>query len=173
MQLLERGAALASLSEYAHEARHGDGRLVLVAGEAGVGKSALVEHLQDGLPDARWSWGACDGLSTPHPLGPLFDLAAQIGRELEELCRAGAPREDLFRALLRQVSDPGERAVALERTGRWDEAVALGTELLATASVSPLYRAAPLQALGVIRQARRAGRLGVSRRGGGRRGRLW
>jgi len=48
----------------------------------------------------------------------------------------------------------GERAVALERTGRWDEAVALGTELLATASVSPLYRVGPLQALGVIRARR-------------------
>jgi len=48
----------------------------------------------------------------------------------------------------------GDRVPALERTGRWDEAVALGTELLATASVSPLYRVGPLQALGVIRARR-------------------
>jgi predicted ATPase len=41
--LLEREAQLASLGEYAAEARQGDGRLVLIAGEAGVGKSALVE----------------------------------------------------------------------------------------------------------------------------------
>ena len=53
MQLLEREAALTSLAEYAHEARLGDGRLVLVAGEAGIGKSALVEQLQADLPDAR------------------------------------------------------------------------------------------------------------------------
>ena len=85
MQLLEREAALASLAEYAHEARRGDGRLVLVAGEAGVGKSALVEQLQNDLPDARWSWGACDGLFTPRPLGPLFDVAGQLGGELDEL----------------------------------------------------------------------------------------
>jgi hypothetical protein len=44
--------------------------------------------------------------------------------------------------------------VALEQTGRWDEAVALGTELLASASVSPLYRVGPLYALGVIRARR-------------------
>ena len=50
MQLLERGAALASLAEYAHEARQGDGRLVLVAGEAGIGKSALIEQLHLGAP---------------------------------------------------------------------------------------------------------------------------
>jgi predicted ATPase len=75
VQLLERGASLAALAGYAREARQGDGRLVLVAGEAGIGKSALVEQLRSDLTDARWSWGACDGLFTPRPLGPLFDLA--------------------------------------------------------------------------------------------------
>jgi DNA-binding CsgD family transcriptional regulator/tetratricopeptide (TPR) repeat protein len=123
VQLLEREGALASLAEYVHEARHGDGRLVLVAGEAGVGKSALVEQLQDGLPDARWSWGACDGLFTPRPLGPLLDLAGYLGGELEELCRAGGAREDLFRALLRQVSEPDTLDVVVIEDVHWaDEA---------------------------------------------------
>jgi hypothetical protein len=36
MQSLERGPAVASLAEFAEEPRHGDGRLVLVAGAAGV-----------------------------------------------------------------------------------------------------------------------------------------
>src|SRR4029077_10366745 len=44
----------------------------------------------------------------------------------------------------------GQRTIALERAGRWDEAVALSTELLASADLSPLYRADALQALGVI-----------------------
>jgi len=77
MQLLERESSLASLAGYAEEARRGEGRLVLVAGEAGVGKSALVEALERDLAAACWSWGACDGLFTPRPLGPLFDLAGQ------------------------------------------------------------------------------------------------
>jgi hypothetical protein len=63
--LLEREAQLASLGEYAAEARAGDGRMVLVAGEAGVGKSVLVEQLQRDLPTVSWFWGACDGLFTP------------------------------------------------------------------------------------------------------------
>ena len=109
--LLERDAPLAMITEYAREAGAGEGRLVLVGGEAGVGKSALVEHLHHAhlhheprphdRPDARWSWGACDGLFTPRPLGPLFDIAGQLGGELLELCRAGAPRDELFDALLR------------------------------------------------------------------------
>jgi DNA-binding CsgD family transcriptional regulator len=123
MQLLERELPLASLAEYAREARGGDGRLVFVAGEAGAGKSALVEQLQQDLPEARWSMGACDGLFTPRPLGPLFDLAAQLGGELADLCRARAAREELFGALLRQVSERGPLNVVVVEDVHWaDEA---------------------------------------------------
>src|SRR5215813_6786928 len=117
--LLERDSALASLHEYAGQARRGEGRVVLIAGEAGVGKSALVEHLRADLPDARFWWGACDGLFTPRPLGPLFDLAEQLGGELAELCRAGAERDDLFRALLRQVSPPETLDVVVIEDVHW------------------------------------------------------
>jgi len=55
MELLEREASLAVLAGYATEARHGDGRLVVLGGEAGVGKTALLEWFQRDLPDARWS----------------------------------------------------------------------------------------------------------------------
>jgi DNA-binding CsgD family transcriptional regulator/tetratricopeptide (TPR) repeat protein len=67
--------------------------------------------------------GACDGLFTPRPLGPLLDLAAQLGGELEDLCQTGAAREDLFRALLRQVSTPGTLNVIIIEDIHWaDEA---------------------------------------------------
>jgi predicted ATPase len=160
MKLLERGAAFTSLAEYAHEARLGDGRLVLVAGEAGVGKSALVEQLQNDLPDARWSWGACDGLFTPRPLGPLLDLASQVGGELDELCRAGAAREDLFRALLRQVSEPGTLNVVVIEDAHWaDEATVdllrfLGRRLRnAPALLIATYRGEDVAADGPLRAA--------------------
>ncbi|HEX4258495.1 MAG TPA: AAA family ATPase, partial [Streptosporangiaceae bacterium] len=121
--LLEREAQLASLRQYAREARDGDGRMVLVAGEAGVGKSALVEQVQADLPDASWYWGACDGLFTPRPLGPLFDIAAKLGGELLELCRADAPREELFGALLAQVCAPDAWHVVVVEDIHWaDEA---------------------------------------------------
>jgi DNA-binding SARP family transcriptional activator/tetratricopeptide (TPR) repeat protein len=121
--LLERESPLESLNEFAAQARHGEGRLVLLCGEAGIGKTALVERLKWDLPDARWSWGACDGLFTPRPLGPLFDLADQLGGVLLERCRAGAVREDLFRALLHQVGEPGQLDVLVIEDVHWaDEA---------------------------------------------------
>ena len=123
MLLLERESQLASLAEYAQEARRGDGRLVLIAGEAGVGKSALVERAERDLPEAAWHWGACDGLFTPRPLAPLYDIASGLGGELLELCRADAPREELFGALLRQVSERGKLHVLVVEDVHWaDEA---------------------------------------------------
>jgi AAA ATPase domain len=121
--LLERELPLASLVEFASDARRGEGRLVLIAGEAGVGKSSLLEQLQRELPKARWSWGMSDGLFTPRPLGPLHDLAGQLGGELLELCRADAPRGKLFDALLGQINVPGALNVVVLEDLHWaDEA---------------------------------------------------
>ena len=121
--LLERESSLALLNEYAAQAAGGEGRLVLLGGEAGVGKSALVERLHRDLPDARWSWSVCDGLFTPRALGPLFDLADQFGGALLERCRAETDREDLFRALLVEVSGPGVLDVLVIEDIHWaDEA---------------------------------------------------
>jgi DNA-binding CsgD family transcriptional regulator len=123
VELVERESALAELAGLAQRAKAGEGALVLVAGEAGVGKTALLERLQREVPDARWSWGACDGLFTPHPLGPLFDVAARLGGRLDELCQAGAGRDELFGALLRQVSEPGVLDVVVIEDVHWaDEA---------------------------------------------------
>jgi len=117
--LLEREAAQAALADYAREASTGSGRLVLVSGEAGIGKSALVDQLRETLHAARWSWGACDGLFTPRPLGPLFDLASQLGGELGRLCQAGAGRDELFRALLHQLSEKGPLHVVVIEDVHW------------------------------------------------------
>jgi predicted ATPase len=100
------GVVFADAGEYAAEAHGGDGRLVLVSGESGIGKTALLEAFQQRSHGARWLWGACDGLLTPRPLGPLFDIGLQVCGELAELCRQGAPRDRLFAAFLGELSQP-------------------------------------------------------------------
>jgi DNA-binding CsgD family transcriptional regulator/tetratricopeptide (TPR) repeat protein len=123
MQLLERGPFLHTLAEYADEARRGDGRLVLVSGESGIGKTALLEACRDELRDARWLWGACDGLLTPRPLGPVFDVAAHLDGELADLCRDGAHRDRLFAAFLAEIDKPDTFTVAVVEDAHWaDEA---------------------------------------------------
>src|SRR6266700_1594621 len=172
MALVERGQPLAALRQYVQEAALGEGRLVLLAGEAGVGKSVLVEHVQREVADASWSWGICDGLSTPRPLAPLFDLAEQLGGRLRELCRVQAERDELFRALLEQVTGSDRLQVVVVEDIHWaDEATLdllrfLGRRLrgaplllVATYRNDALAAAVPLRAavgeLATLRWARR------------------
>src|SRR5258707_14449061 len=96
MELLGRAGFLRTLAEYAAEARRGDGRLVLVSGEAGMGKTVLVEEFQQRLPGARWLWGGCDGLLTPRPLGPLFDISGPLGGGVARAWDSRAPRGPQF-----------------------------------------------------------------------------
>ena len=121
MPLLEREEALASLHEYAESAGCGNGRVVLLSGEAGVGKSTLLEHFEAATPKHRWLHGACDGLFTPRPLGPLFDVAEEVGGELLAACRRDAPRDELFRQFLRALSDDAPQVVAIEDVHWADE----------------------------------------------------
>ena len=70
-ELLERGGQLAVLEEaLAYVGRGGRGTVVVVSGEAGVGKTALLRSFCDGVarPQAVL-WGTCDPLFTPRPLG--------------------------------------------------------------------------------------------------------
>ena len=121
--LLERKGPLDALAQFAANARGGEGQLVLVEGEAGVGKSALLEQFTNDLPDSRLLSGACDGMFTPRPLGPLFDIASQVHGRLHSLWRADASREQLFDALLTELCEPGPLPVVVIEDVHWaDEA---------------------------------------------------
>src|SRR4051812_18146760 len=117
--LLERTTFLASLEQDAEEARDGEGGLVLLSGEAGVGKTALLERFEADLPDATWAWSACDGLFTPRPLGPLFDLADPLGGELLAAATGGADRDTLFATLLRQLAGGSRLRVLVVEDVHW------------------------------------------------------
>ncbi|WP_281257720.1 ATP-binding protein [Asanoa hainanensis] len=87
--LVERAPQLAVLNAVldAVTAGHG-GVLVLLGGEAGGGKTALVREFC--RHHAPVLWGACDPLFTPRPLGPFTDIAHDTGGALRELIAAGA-----------------------------------------------------------------------------------
>jgi predicted ATPase len=76
MKLLEREPQLKQLATLWRAARDSHGRIALVSGEAGIGKTALVRRFAAEIKSpTRLLWGACDALFTPRPIGPLRDLA--------------------------------------------------------------------------------------------------
>lgn len=104
MKLIEREAALAALDERLEDARRGDGSVVLVHGEAGIGKTSVLQTWASGLPGAvRLAWGACDPLSTPSPLAPFREVASELGGEVLAGLRGGAARLDVFAALVAEL----------------------------------------------------------------------
>ncbi|MFT3871882.1 MAG: AAA family ATPase [Nocardioides sp.] len=121
--LLERETQFASLNEYAEEARSGDGRLVLVSGEVGIGKSSLLEELQVDLRDASWLWGACDGLFTPRPLAPLRDIAREIAAHgdtgIGDLLDGELPRERVFDEVLAWLTQRHRLTVIVVEDVHW------------------------------------------------------
>jgi DNA-binding CsgD family transcriptional regulator len=75
MTLLERDELLAQLQAHWQEAAEQAGRLVVVEGEAGIGKTALMRRFAQSLGGAvPVLWGACDALATPRPFAPLHDM---------------------------------------------------------------------------------------------------
>ena len=107
MELWERDEALELLDELLRASADG-GRVALVAGEAGIGKSSLVgEFARRSRELARVLWGACDRLVTPRALGPLHDIGRQTGGVLAARLAAGATQEQIFAAFLDELADAG------------------------------------------------------------------
>ena len=123
MQLLERGGFLSALDEYVAEVASGNGRFVMVTGEAGIGKTSLLEAFRDARPDLRWLWGSCDGTFTPHPLGPLHEIALSVGGRLVELFGPDVDRRLLFASFLADLESSPELTVVVVEDLHWaDEA---------------------------------------------------
>jgi DNA-binding CsgD family transcriptional regulator/tetratricopeptide (TPR) repeat protein len=121
--LLEREELLDALRGAHREASAGTGRVVLLSGEAGIGKTVLVQRYcaEAGEP-SRLLVGACDPLFTPRPLGPLIDVAEQTGGVLHELVREGAIPHQIAVALLEELRAESPSLLVLEDLHWADEA---------------------------------------------------
>lgn len=103
--LIERDEQLAQLEALLNEARAGQGRAVVLRGEAGIGKSALLRAFMRGVRDrATAAFGYCDAVATQRALSPLHDMAPSLGSELDQLLHERSGRVHLQGLLLSRLA---------------------------------------------------------------------
>ena len=89
-----RGGELETLEAHLQEALEGRGRVVLITGEAGIGKTTLVEHFRDQVlsryPEVRFAGAECDrpigemDVGALSPYAPFKALIAQLVNQERE-----------------------------------------------------------------------------------------
>jgi predicted ATPase len=127
MVLLEREAVLTALCDHLALAARGQGRLVLLRGEAGAGKTAVLGRFAGRAGSvADVLVGCCDPLSTPRPLGPLVDVAAGLGaavrRELERANGGPSRVTEVFQCVMDALGVGRPKVLIFEDVHWADEA---------------------------------------------------
>ena len=99
--LLERQQQLTVLDAALGRCLSGSGSIVLLAGEAGIGKTAVINAFcRRNVARARFLRGYCDPLLTPTVLGPLNDVAEAIGGGIATALREEQRTTSAFARLL-------------------------------------------------------------------------
>ena len=124
MELLEREGALAALADAAGAAARGRGGVVVVTGDPGMGKTALVSRFLSELPaSTRALLGTCDDLGVPRPLGPLQDLVGEVRPELRDALTGEAGPDAVPRLVLEELAE-GPTVLVLEDV-HWADAATI------------------------------------------------
>jgi DNA-binding CsgD family transcriptional regulator/tetratricopeptide (TPR) repeat protein len=117
--LVEREAHMAALLQRADDSAAGEGRLVFVGGEAGVGKTALLAaaamRLGDRLQVRR---GGCDNITTAAALGPFADAVPERADLIDD---SDVPPQRRYRQLFATLT-AGPTLLVLEDLHWADEA---------------------------------------------------
>jgi DNA-binding SARP family transcriptional activator/tetratricopeptide (TPR) repeat protein len=124
LDLLERSLELVVLAEsLAAVYDSSQGRVVLVGGEAGVGKTQLLQRFRrEHGGSVRILWGACDPLFAPRPLGPLMAIAEEVGGELEVVIQRDSRPHEVAAVLARELAMSAPSVFVLEDLHWADEA---------------------------------------------------
>jgi DNA-binding winged helix-turn-helix (wHTH) protein/tetratricopeptide (TPR) repeat protein len=121
--LVERAHELEVLQRALDHARRGEGRVVLVVGEPGIGKTALVRaFIRAASPPSRFLMGACEALITPRPFGPLHDVGRRVPAVAAAITDRVSP-STLQRVVLDELeAEPSPVVLVLEDVHWADEA---------------------------------------------------
>lgn len=125
-KLLERDAPLELLRAAWERAEGFRGGTVLVEGEAGMGKTSLLQEFALAHDEkSQIAWGWCEALFTPRPLGPLHDMGRALGPEVAGMLADSASPDRLFPALLNRLQEEGPPLVLIFEDMHWADSATL------------------------------------------------
>ena len=127
----ERSGVLERLGGALDDAAAGHGRLVMLAGEAGVGKTALVRAFARRQSSARVLCGSCERLFAPRALGAFLDVAESAGGGLADSAGRGASSHEFLLALVAELRRDPPAILVLEDVDWADESTLDLLKLLA------------------------------------------
>ncbi len=120
MALIEREVFMESLQKHFENVAGGEGHCILLSGEAGIGKTALVKAFCKKQADACSIYqGACDGLFTPRSLAPLYDVLWQVNAERWPVAPSNEERSVLFANLFQELSKKRGRLLIVFEDIHW------------------------------------------------------
>lgn len=124
MLLVEREKPLARLNELVSGLHESHGLVVLLSGEAGIGKTSLLLELVEQLKlkqseDYILRWGACDPLDTPRVLGPLHDMYNHFGEQVQSQLTEDPSFAHLSRAILNELEQSIKPCVMVIEDVHW------------------------------------------------------
>lgn len=118
--LLEREKPLEAMRAVSALAGAGHGRVVVVEGEAGIGKTTLIRvFAEQAARESRIFWGWCEALFTPRPLGPVHDMAAAFPPGISALLEESAAQDKLFPALLQMLQRADNAVILIFEDMHW------------------------------------------------------
>ncbi len=125
VELLERDTQLGHLDAAFHGAARGTGRVVLVAGEPGIGKTSLVAAFASRREGTgRVLWGTCDDLIIPRPLGPVRDLNG-VGADLLRALSGDSTPADFHGLVLAELAAPPRPTLLVFEDVQWGDQATL------------------------------------------------
>ncbi|MBX2848199.1 MAG: AAA family ATPase [Acidiferrobacterales bacterium] len=118
--LIEREDAIARFEKATHRLNDELGGIVLVSGEAGMGKTSLLEETRRHYIDQfKFYWSGCDPIFTPQPFGPIHEIAEELSPKVLKLLDENAPSSTIFSELYKALENTKEPLILVFEDVHW------------------------------------------------------
>ena len=118
--LVERENAIAQFGQAVDNLTNDSGGIVLVSGEAGIGKTSFLEEARRVFEKrVMFYWSGCDPLLTPRPFGPVHDIATKFSGKVLTLLENGASPSSIYSQLYQALESSNEPIVLLFEDAHW------------------------------------------------------